>query len=327
MADGTMAMLGLVGDIGGTNARFALAAFDGGRVQLIDPQIYQCTDFASAEEAALSYLAAHPRRRPPAAVLAVAGPIANGSASFTNVNWRVSQAAFSKRVQLNTTRLINDYAALALSAPMLTDQDYRHLGPETPGDPDQTIAILGAGTGFGASALVRHDGAQTVLTTEGGHMGFAPGDDVEIEVLKILRKRFGRVSVERVLSGPGLLNLHLALSEIEGRPGDCDSPSAVTAKAKAGDAAAVRTVERFCGILGSVAGDFALAYGARGGVFIAGGVAAHLQDTLSAGDFRRRFEAKGRFESYLAGIPTRLILHAHTAALLGAARALAGKAP
>jgi len=327
MADGTRALLGLVGDIGGTNARFALAAIDGGRVELVDPQIYQCIDFASAEEAALSYLAAHGRPRPPVAVLAVAGPITNGAASFTNVNWRISQAAFSERLQLNGTTLINDYTALALSAPILTEQNCRRLGRELSGDPQQTIAILGAGTGFGASALVRSDGAQAVLTTEGGHMGFAPGDDVEIEVLKLLRKRFGRVSVERVLSGPGLLNLHLALSEVEGRPGDCDSPNAVTARAEAGDPAAIRTVERFCGILGSVAGDLALAYGARGGVFVAGGVAARVQDALANGEFRRRFEAKGRFESYLAEIPTRLILHAHTAALLGAARALAGKSP
>jgi len=323
MADGMTAPLGLVGDIGGTNARFALAAEADGRVELIDPQTYRCEDFASADEAAAVYLARHgDPGRPAAAVIAVAGPISDGAASFTNMSWRISETGFAERVKLKRATLINDYAALALSAAVLTPADYHHLGPELPTPPEQTMAIMGAGTGFGASALVAYEGHRAVMTTEGGHIGFAPADELEVEVLRVLSRRFGRVSIERILSGPGLVNLHQALGEIEGREAACESPDEVTALADAGDAGAKLTVERFCAILGSAAGDLALAYGARGSVFLAGGVAARLEAVLQNGGFRRRFEAKGRFQGYMAAIPTKLILRSSGAALLGAARAL-----
>jgi glucokinase len=230
--------------------------------------------------------------------------------------------AFSDTVKLASTRLVNDYAALALAAPIIEPGDAEVIGEDLPGKPEGTIAILGAGTGFGVSALVRRSGRETVLTTEGGHISLAPVDQLDIEIWRVLGARFGRVSVERILSGPGLLNLYQALASIEGMAADAATPGEVTRRAASGDPIAERTIERFCATLGSVAGDFALSYGAQGGVYIAGGVSKYLMQTLRSGEFRARFEQKGRFESYLAQIPTRVILHPHTIALLGAAREL-----
>jgi glucokinase len=256
------------------------------------------------------------------AALAVAGPIVDGAIALTNTDWRISEVDFSAAVKLSATRLLNDYAALALAAPLLGPEDVRLVGPELPGRPGGTIAILGAGTGFGVSALVRDGGREVVMTTEGGHASLAPADELEVEVWRRLARQFGRVSIERVLSGPGLLNLYHALGAIEGAETLAATPGEVTRRAQGGDGLAKRTVELFCAILGSVAGDFALAYGAQGGVFLAGGVCKHLVDWLPESAFRTRFEQKGRFQAYLAEIPTRVILHTHTVALLGAARAL-----
>lgn len=322
MADGATPGVGLVGDIGGTNVRFALAVSDGERRTLMSPQSYLCRDFQSAEDAAVAYLRDQPGAAPSLAVLAVAGPVIDGAISFTNTNWHISETEFSAALGLRSTRLINDYAALAFAAPLLEESDTQRIGPDLPGQTDGAIAIFGAGTGFGCSALAPDGRGGTVLTTEAGHIALAPNDELEVEIWRRLHRKFGRVSVERVLSGPGLLNLYGVLCDIEGAACDCDDPVEVTRRAKQGDAIADQAMRRFCSILGSVAGDLALAYGAQGGVFIAGGVTKHLIEILQTGDFRARFESKGRFESYLQAIPTRVISQPHTAALLGAAHAL-----
>lgn len=323
MADGAQASMGLVGDIGGTNARFALVALAAGKPQLIAPKNYLCRDFATAEEAVGAYLSERRGEgRPSAAVLAVAGPICDGEISFTNADWRISETEFSTAMDFASTKLVNDYAALALAAPMFAPEDTELVGPAIAGFHEGTIAILGAGTGFGVSALVREGQHEAVLTTEGGHVSLAPVNDLEVEIWRVLSRRFGRVSVERVLSGPGLLNLYQAMAAIGGHEVVALTPGEVTRRAESGDALATAAIERFCAILGSVAGDCALAYGARGGVYLAGGVSRHVMRTLHSGGFRQRFEDKGRFRSYLQAIPTRVILHPHTMALLGAARAL-----
>lgn len=322
MADGASTPMRLVGDIGGTNARFALAEPTTGRPRLSSFENLRCEDYPSLEEAIAAYFAGQPaERRPSSAVIAVAGPVTDGAITFTNLGWRVSEADLRRSLGFHSATLINDYAALALAAPVLVGDDVHHLGPEIAGRSDSTVAIFGAGTGFGAAALVRDRGAEAVLTTEGGHIGFAPTDALEAEIWRILSLKFGRVSVERILSGPGLLNLYNALVELEGVQGTCASPDAVTRCANDGDALALRTVQLFCDIFGSAAGDYALAYGAQGGVFIAGGVAPNLLAHLDRSDFRRRFEAKGRFEGYLRAIPTSVVIHPQ-AALLGAARAI-----
>jgi len=314
--------LGLVADIGGTNARFALTSLGEGRPQLFALESFYCRDFHSAEEAASAYLSHHEQARPVCAVLAVAGPVIDGVISLTNTDWMISECTFRDTMNFASAKLVNDYAALAVAAPLLEPSDTLLIGPNLPGRADGTILILGAGTGFGVSALVRSDGVEAVLTTEGGHVSFAPTNELEIEIWRILAREFGRVSVERILSGPGLLSLHHALAAIEGVSSQCVTPADVTRASELGDPTAKRTLLLFSEIMGSVAGDLALAYGSDGGVFLAGGVSKHLSATLQASDFRERFEDKGRFRAYTRRIPTRLIINTHAVALVGAARTL-----
>jgi len=181
--------------------------------------------------------------------------------------------------------------------------------------------VLGAGTGFGVAALARGPLGDVALATEGGHAGFAPIDEVEVEVWRRMHARHGRVSIERLLSGGGLYDLYRILCELEEGTPVCGDEKAVMQAATNGDPAAVRTLDRFCAILGGVAGDLALTYGARGGVFVSGGIAPRMADRLAAGGFRARFEDKGRLSPFVKDIPTALVLHPYPA-LVGAAREL-----
>lgn len=311
----------VVGDIGGTNARFGLVDLTSDRLEVTRAKGFKVRQFARASDALAAYLAENGlSTRLAGAAMAVAGPVEDGAIRLTNFHWSLSEAELL-HLGFGRARLLNDYAALALAAPLLGDADVCVLGPSIEGRPDCTIAVVGPGTGFGVSALARDELGEVVLATEGGHAAFAPDDDVEMEILGRLGRKYGRVSIERVLCGQGLSDLHQVLGEIEGRGPSVLSQEDVTRLALAGDPDCIRTVERFCAILGGVAGDFALSFGARGGVFIAGGIPPLILELLQRSDFRRRFEAKGRFEPYLAGIPTRVILRPH-AALLGAANGL-----
>lgn len=328
-ADLDAGALGLIGDIGGTNVRLGLVRLDGASLEILETRAYSGGDFESAEDAVRAYVEAVGLGRPPrAAALAVAGPVRDGEIRFTNRPWTLSEAGL-RALGFGAAKLLNDYAALALAAPHLGPQDLRRVGGPDAAPTDRTLAVAGPGTGFGASALVRRDGATVALSGEGGHVGFAPADEVEIEILRILTPRFGRVLVERLLSGAGLANLHAALARIHGEaatpPPD---PADITRLAAEGDAACVRTVERFCAVLGSVLGDLALTLGAESGVFVGGGIPPRILPILEHSAFRARFEAKGRFEDYMRAIPTQVIVRPH-AALLGAAdaaRALVGRA-
>jgi glucokinase len=222
---------------------------------------------------------------------------------------------------LNPVKLINDFEALAWGAPIVPEAELASLGGPVDGDPHATVAVLGPGTGFGVSALVRDArGNELAMPSEGGHACFAPGDPIEDEILRILRRRYDRVSIERLICGPGLLNMHRALAEIDGRDSHIDDPAQITDQALEDPRSACgATLARFCAILGAVAGDIALTTGARGGVYIAGGIAPRILPFLQASPFRERFERKGRFTDYMREIPTHVILHKH-AALLGAAR-------
>lgn len=319
--------LGLVGDIGGTNVRFALADLSGAATRLLGPETFLCADFATLEAAIEHYLhrvkAQGPRPR--GAVVAVAGPVTKGTAELTNGEWRMSVSGL-QNAGFVSARLINDYAALALSVRHLRGDDLGQIGPATP-VAGQTAAILGAGTGLGVAATL-HDGAsETIAATEGGHIGFAPTGELEIEILRQLAGRFGRVSLERILSGPGLVNLYGALGRITGREAPPLEPEEIVTLATQGDnALCVETLDRFCAIYGSAAGDLALTYGARGGVYLGGGIAPRLLPWLRRSAFRARFEAKGRFAAYVQPISTQVILHPY-AALLGAATALRAERP
>lgn len=309
----------LVGDIGGTNARFAVAEISSSQIRLHHPASVRCADFHGAEPAIADYLNRSGLDRPRSAVIAMAGPVTAGEAATTNGAWRLSETSLRDE-GFELARLINDYAALAFAAGRLGDEDLATIGPHVSGEPGHTLAVVGAGTGFGVSGLARDGRTETPVVTEGGHAGFAPGDEVEVEVLEALLERYSRVSVERILSGPGLADLHWALGRIRGWPGEPLEAPAIVARGSVGDERCRETLERFCAIYGAVAGDIALAFGARGGVFIAGGIAPRILSVLQAGAFRARFEAKGRMSGYMAGIPTRAVTHPY-AALVGAAAA------
>lgn len=309
----------LVGDIGGTHARFAIFERNDSPPRLRDWADI-ADDFATFAQALGHYLnELHRQPIPSVITLAVAGPVVDGKVNLTNRNWQISESEL-RALGFRSAHLINDFAALAYAADRLGPADVRCLGPDIPGAAEGTITILGAGTGFGVSCLARFHGRAAPLATEGGHIGFAPQSPEESKILEALARRFGRVSVERILSGPGLENLARALDEIAGRAVRPLSAAQIVEHASQGDADCRATLSRFCSIFGAVAGDIALAHGARGGVLIAGGIAGKIEPYLMQGAFRERFEAKGRLSSFVKSIPTRLIVNPD-AALLGAARA------
>ena len=309
----------LVGDVGGTNARFAIACCLDGVLSLDHHESFKGADHPTFLAGVRAFIDGCDVK-PSGGVIAVAGPVTDGEIDLTNSPWRVSETELGT-LGLNPVRLINDFEALAWGAPVIPRDQLSSLGGPNEGEPDAAIAVLGPGTGFGVSALVR-DGrsSEMAMPSEGGHACFAPGDPVEDEILRILRRRYERVSIERLICGPGLLNMHRALAEIDGRESHIDDPAEITTEAMANpNSPCGATLARFCAILGAVAGDIALTTGARGGVYIAGGIAPRILPFLKASPFRERFERKGRFQDYMAAIPTHVILHKH-AALLGAAR-------
>jgi glucokinase len=309
----------LVGDVGGTNARFAIATWKDGLPVLSHHESFPAEQYPTFLKGVAAYIDGC-EVQPSGGVIAVAGPVEDGAIDLTNSPWAVSEAELAT-LGLNPVKLINDFEALAWGAPIVPADSLVHLGGPEAGDPQATLAVLGPGTGFGVSALVRDaHGKEMAMPSEGGHACFPPGDTVEDEILRILRERYDRVSIERLICGPGLLNMHRALARIEGRETHIDDPAEITREALADwDSHCGATLARFCAILGAVAGDIALTTGAKGGVYIAGGIAPRILDFLKASPFRRRFERKGRFKDYMADIPTWVITHKH-AALLGAAR-------
>jgi len=309
----------LVGDVGGTHVRFGVVDVSQNSSRTVEHRADLAADqFSSFQRALLSYLdACGFGVAPTIAAIAVAGPVRGGAVKFTNRNWETSEAELRK-LGFERALLINDFVALACAMPVLNESDWIPIGPQLTEAADEPITILGAGTGFGVSCLTRFRGHSLPMATEGGHIGFAPATDEEVEVLRILARRFGHVSIERALSGPGLENLKSVLDELGGYPSEAAAAPDIVARAKAGEARCKAAVDMFCGIFGGVAGDFALAHGARGGVYIAGGIAHNLDLTHSA--FRAQFESKGRLSYYVSPIPTRLITN-ENAAFLGAAQA------
>lgn len=310
----------LVGDVGGTHARFAIIDVSGIAPWRIEHRLDLEQEFPTFVAALQGYIE-HCRvlAVPRAAVIAVAGPVTAGSARFTNRPWEISEAAL-KDFGFSDALLINDFAALAFAVEVLSESDVRFIGPHLEGMDGEPISILGAGTGFGVSCLARYRDRIVPMATEGGHIGFAPSDERELAVLRCMWKQFERVSIERILSGPGLENLHRALQQLGGREVVALSAAQIADRAASGDAGCLEALRMFCCVFGSVAGDYALAHGARGGVYIAGGIAQKIHGFLGESNFRARFESKGRLSPFVRPIPTKLILNAD-AALLGAARA------
>lgn len=312
--------VGLVGDIGGTHARFALVD-DKGHIR--HPRTFMAREYGGIQEVIAEYIETTAgKRRPPRAVIAAAGPVLDGEIEFTNLDWLVSEGDLVAHFEFEAVRLINDFAAQALACPLLEADDLRSLGPAGKrGAHGAPCVVLGAGTGLGMAGIARNERGDVAVASEGGHTAFAPLDDVEVEIWKRLHAKYGRVSNERILSGAGMFDLYLALADIRGERAPLQDQTEVMAHGLDGDELAGDTLDRFAAILGSVAGDLALTYGARGGVFVAGGIAPRMADRLAAGPFRQRFEDKGRMADFVRDIPTQLVVHPYPA-IVGAAREL-----
>lgn len=310
-------------DIGGTHARFAIAALTDGRITLSSDLVLKTAQYASLQTAWQAYGAQLSRPLPRAAGIAVACPVQGDTLKFTNSPWIIRVSTLKAQLGVDDLALINDFAAVGHAVANLEDEHFRHLcGPQTPLPADGVVSVIGPGTGLGVSQVVRHRHGYEVISTEGGHISFAPFDRLEDQILTHLRQRYLRVSAERILSGPGLANIYAALAAIEHRPAHVtDDKSLWDAALSGGDTLAAAALERFCLCLGACAGDIALAHGA-GSVVIAGGLGLRIADHLSQAGFSQRFVAKGRFESMMAAMPVKLITHPQPG-LYGAAAAFA----
>ena len=307
-------MTALIADIGGTNARFALVAPDGR--EAMHPLTLHCRDFAGPAEAARAYLKQiAPDEKPSRAAFAVACPVLEDQIALTNSAWHFSIADVRDSLRLERLEVVNDFIAVALSVPLLTDQDRVLVGPAGQPDPTAPVAVLGPGTGLGVSAMIPVGANWRALPTEGGHITMAAADDREAEILSWLRARQGHVSAERVLSGPGLANLYDALRGLAGLAPQPIFPAEISARAEAGDIQAQQALETFFAMLGTVAGNLVLTVGGRGGVVIAGGIIPKLLPRFLTSDFRKRFEDKGRFRDYLKDIPVHVATHPYPAFL------------
>ena len=295
----------LLGDIGGTNARFAVARGDG----IEHSGSLRVAAHASAAEAIGAYLDALPKRdRPGRAALACAGPVEDGVVTMTNCPWRLDAREIARRFGLRRVDLVNDFAAQAWAAPKLDPAQLRGLGGGK-ARPDAPSAVLGPGTGLGIATYLPAPLGPAVIVGEGGHVTMAATDEREAAVLAKLRGRFGHVSAERVLSGDGLVNLYQALGAIEAAEVPPRDAAGIAAAGTSGACpASAAGLEMFCAMLGTLAGNLAITLGAHGGVYIAGGIAPRIADVLAASRFRESFEAKGRFRGYLAAIPTWIVM-------------------
>lgn len=310
----------LVGDIGGTNVRLAVADLSEGMPRIATPKSLPRAAASTFEEVVDGYLKETGSAVPDVIVVAVAGPIIDGVVKLTNGQWVISEAALKAR-GFKEALLINDFAALAYAVEHLKGDDLVSIGGDHAGIAAETVGVVGAGTGLGVSALVRDKFSSSVMVTEGGHIAFAPVDETEYAILDVLKQRYGRVSAERVLSGPGLANIHWALAQLKGLDIAPLDPAEVSKRAIAkSDPLCERAFEVFISIYGRFAGDIALAYGARGGIYLGGGIAPRFLKELNQGPFRRGFEEKGRFAGYVSAIPTKVIVHPY-AALLGSGEA------
>ena len=317
--------LALVADIGGTNARFALADVSLPAPLLLDTaRQLEVKEFPSLVDAAQHYLDV---LRPGTGavgkgVFAVAGRVDGDQARITNHPWLISRAATATALGMHAFHLVNDFTAQAMAVELLTDDDLLVVGhvPRTVSSArSRTYGVIGPGTGLGVSALVVRNGQSFALETEGGHVGFSPSTPEEMEILQEVSREFGRVSDERLLSGRGLSNIHQALARLSGDShAQALRPQEITERARQGDATCVQAVHTFCAVFGSIAGDLVLTLGAWDGVFLTGGLVPKLLPELQAPVFRERFEAKGRFSSAMAAVPTLAVVHPQ-AGLLGAA--------
>lgn len=319
----------LVGDIGGTHARFALVDRVGDApAALRDERTLAVAEYAGPAEAIAAYLAAVGNPRLDDAALALAAPVTGGDAvRLTNAAWTFSRQAICARFALRRLVLLNDFSALALALPHLAASELRQIGGGAPraGAPK---AVLGPGTGLGVSGLLLDRGRWRAVAGEGGHVSLSPFDTRECAILGLAWREHPHVSAERLVSGSGLPLLHRLVAEVDGLPCTPLTTQQIVERGVAGqDLCCASVLNTFCALLGGVAGNLALTLGAQGGVYLGGGIVPRLGCFFDRSPFRARFEAKGRFSGYLAAIPAYVILSASAPALLGAAHALSTDAP
>lgn len=318
-----MTPLRLLADIGGTNIRLAWQDQPGG--PLHDTRVLPCAQYPTVDAAIRTYLAEVNIATPREAAFGIANPVTGDEVRMTNHSWSFSQSALKAALGLQRLVVINDFTALALALPTLEPAQLRQVGGGT-AVPGCAIALVGPGTGLGVSGLVFPPGSHqgVPLAGEGGHVTLAAQTQLEFDVLRILQARYGHVSAERAVCGAGLVDLYHAVRQLAQAGGaEVSSAAQVTELALQGnDPLALQALELFCAFLGNVAGNLALTLGARGGVYIGGGVVHRLGTWFDQSPFRTRFESKGRFQSYLAPIPCWVIDPSAAPALHGAARAL-----
>jgi glucokinase len=295
----------LIADVGATNTRCALLDDKG---QELASEVFENADFTGLTGLLKVYLD-HRRAsdRPKRAAIAVAAPILGDEVQMTNIDWVFSQTALKNELGLSRLLLCNDFAAIAWGLPQLGPADLLTVGGGKTAA-RATMGAIGPGSGLGIASVTPAADGWAVVTGEGGHATMAAFTDEEAQVVQLVRDRYdGHCSAERLLSGPGLVNVYVALAELAGRGQPTVTPRDVSALAKQGEPLARKAQGMFCAMLGTVAGNLALTVGARGGVFIAGGIVPQMLDAFARSGFRERFEAKGRYREYMAAIPTHVI--------------------
>ncbi len=302
----------LLGDIGGTNARFAVAC---GR-EIANTASFGVAAHATPLDAIAGFLKdLPPERRPRAAALACAGPVQDAVAAVTNSPWRIDARRIEREFGFGRVLLVNDFEALAWGVPRFEASMLRSLGGGR-AQAGRPAVVLGPGTGLGIAAYLPPPQGPAAIVGEGGHATLPAADDKEAAILARLRADSGHVSAEHVISGGGLVRLYETLAALDGETPPRRGAAEITQAAIAGQCAASRAaLDMFCAMLGTLAGDLALTLGAQGGVFIAGGIAPRIADYLATSGFRRRFEEKGRFRDYLAAIPASIVMHPEPAFL------------
>lgn len=313
----------LLGDVGGTNARFAWQDRVG--APLRDIVSIPTTDHPTLAAALTAYLHGVGRAAPPWCAIGIANPITGDRVQMTNSHWSFSIEALRRELGFERFVVINDFTALALALPDLRPGELRQVGGGA-AIAGAARALIGPGTGLGVSGLLpsAEPGQWVAVQGEGGHVTLAASSEREAAVLQVLRDRFGHASAERAVSGQGLEALHAALNTLADTPKADALPAAEISRRAlvASDPQCVEALDLFCAFLGNVAGNLALTLGARGGVYIGGGIVPRLGEAFTSSRFRACFEGKGRFRSYLEPIPVYVIRSEVSPALLGAARAL-----
>jgi glucokinase len=313
----------LLADVGGTNARFAWQ--DGPGAPIGEVVVLPCAAHASLADAVTAYLEQTGHAAPKDCAIAIANPVVGDQVKMTNHHWAFSIAALRAHFGFEQLRVLNDFTALALALPLLAPDELRQVGGGA-AVPDAAIGLIGPGTGLGVSGLLPNGrGGWVPLQGEGGHVTLAGCTPRETTVLQWIGALHGHASAERAVSGQGLVDVHRALCAIDGaaQPSAAfDAAAITTAALSAGDARALEAVELLCAFLGTAAGNLALTLGARGGVYIGGGIVPRLGAAFERSPFRARFDAKGRFSAFVAAIPVYVIEASQSPALRGAASAL-----